>query len=109
MSLYILRSVLAFLFDSMTQNGTSALSRIDLSKYKCILSDCDGVIWCGNQLIPGVKDAIRKIVETTKFELFLSLTAGQSQDETFTIRSQSLVWASISSSRIAGPLRTMQQ
>ena len=49
-----------------------------LDQVDTILLDCDGVIWQGNTLIPGSKEAILKFREMGKQVLFVTNNASKS-------------------------------
>ena len=46
-----------------------------------ILLDCDGVIWQGNQLIPGSREAIIRLKELGKRVLYVTNNASKSRME----------------------------
>lgn len=52
----------------VTQENTSRL----LSQYDCWMFDCDGVLWNGDQMVPGANEFINLLLRRQKKVFFIS-------------------------------------
>ena len=55
------------------------MTAVDLERYDNFLFDCDGVIWCGKQAIPGSVETLNKLQEMGKRVFFVTNTASLTQ------------------------------
>ncbi|KAI8472644.1 MAG: HAD-like domain-containing protein [Monoraphidium minutum] len=55
-----------------SQLATTAQMEEMLVKYSCWVFDCDGTLWKGNELIPGVKEALQLLRDKGKQVLFVT-------------------------------------
>lgn len=50
-----------------------------LSRYDAFLFDCDGVLWSGDDLIPGAKEVLSKLRSSGKQVVFVTNNASKSR------------------------------
>ena len=54
---------------------------LDLSHYDCILFDCDGVLWHGDEVIPGAIELVEELTMTNKHVFFVTNASRRSREE----------------------------
>ena len=52
-----------------------------LDSVDAVLSDCDGVLWSTDKVIPGAPDAVRKLKEMGKKVLYVTNNSNKSREQ----------------------------